>query len=134
LLTSVRDVRGNEWTYVYYGQGEDETDPRQLNFLVRRESPGVDTTGDGSPDDALILEELAYVLQGDELAVNGTMELDSNWTNISGAVPQTNQRSTTQVDTGTYSRHVVTNAVGQGIEGNSWDLESGKTYVITARV
>jgi hypothetical protein len=38
------------------------------------------------------------------------------------------------VDSGTYARQVVTSAAGQGIEGNAWDLNSGSTYTITARV
>jgi len=53
LLTSVRDVLGHVWTYDYYGQNAGETDSRQLNFLTKRESPSVDTDGDGNADHAV---------------------------------------------------------------------------------
>jgi hypothetical protein len=132
LLTTVRDARGNSWTYDYYGQDAAETDVRQLNFLIERLTPSVDTTGDGTPDGTLSLEEVTYTMQGTELAVNGGMELDSDWASVNA--PTTNERSSVQVDSGAYSRHVVASAANQGIEGNSWNLTAGKTYVVTAKV
>jgi RHS repeat-associated protein len=134
LLTNVRDVRGGIWQYTYYGQAANETDARQLNYLVKLESPSVDTTGDGSPDTPITIKHLSYMLQGTELAVNGGMELTSSWTNISGAAPTVNQRSNTQVDSGSYSRRVVTNAANRGVEGTAWAMINGRIYIITARV
>src|SRR5205814_4404691 len=78
--------------------------------------------------------KLTYTIQGTELVVNGDMELDSDWANIPGAVPTTNARSSTQVHTGTYSRHVVTSAAGQGIQSDPFTLVAGLTYIITAWV
>lgn len=134
LLNTVKDVRGNTWTYDYYGQETEETDFRQLNFLIRETSPAVDQTGDELADDPIVLKELTYTIQGTQLAVNGEMELDSDWTDISGAAPSTHERSNTQVVNGQYSRHVVASAAGQGIEGSAWDLVEGKTYIVRAQV
>ena len=134
LLTGVRDVRGETWHYTYYGQTAEEVDVRQLNYLVQLESPAVDTTGDGLADSPITIKQLNYNFQGTELAVNGDMELSSSWTNISGYPPTVNQQSSVQVNTGSYSRRVVTSAANRGIEGNTWPITNGKTYIITARV
>jgi TolB protein len=64
LLATVRDVNTQVWTYDYYGQTAGETDPDQRNFLTRRLSPAIDTTGDGNPDTPLALESLSYTLSG----------------------------------------------------------------------
>jgi RHS repeat-associated protein len=133
LLTGVRDVRGQTWTYNYYGQNASETDVRQLNFLTRHISPSVDTTGDGTVDGPITVKNLAYTMQGVELAVNGGMEADSDWPGISGAAPTTNIRSSAQVDSGSFARYVEA-ALNNGIEGTAWALIPGRTYIITARV
>lgn len=134
LLASVRDVRGNNWTYDYYGQesteGNDSSENQYLNYLTEIRSPSVDTTGDGTPDGSLTLQRLTYD-RGTQLAVNGDMELDSDWTAITGAAPSINQRSSTQKHGGTYSRRVVATQNGQGIEGNEWSMVVGHTYKIS---
>lgn len=136
LLASVQDVRGHTWTYDYYGQTSGESDAEQLNLLTEIGSPTVDTTGDGSADGSLMMQHLTYTFDSDpvELVVNGGMENDSDWTDIADAEPTTNERSTTQVDTGTYSRHVVTANAGEGMEGAAWALFKDRRYTITARV
>jgi len=62
LLSSVSDVRNPlwHWLYDYYGQYSGETNTHQLNFLTQRETPEVDTDGDGSEDGRLTLETLTY--------------------------------------------------------------------------
>ncbi len=60
LLSTVKDVRGQTWTYQYYGQAVGETDPNLLHRLLKRLSPSVDTTGDGVTDGSLTLEQLLY--------------------------------------------------------------------------
>ena len=60
LLTDVQDVRGESWSYRYYGSGTGETDTKWINFLVERFSPAVDRDGDGSADSAITLEALSY--------------------------------------------------------------------------
>lgn len=124
LLEQVRDVRGNLWTYDYYGQDSGETNATLFNLMLERRLPSLSTS----------LEKLTYQFDASvEKVVNGGMELDSDWTAIPGAEPSTNQRSTGQVYSGTYSRHVVANA-GQGIESAPWNLTAGRRYTLTARV
>jgi parallel beta-helix repeat protein len=65
------------------------------------------------------------------MVLNGTMELNSNW-NTSGAT--TNERSTTQKHSGTYSRKVVTNGANTGIYSDEFHLTSGYAYRATAWV
>jgi len=135
LLASVQDVRGSDWTYDYYGQDSGEDDADLLNAMIARLSPAVDTTGDGSTDGPITLESLDYLYDYViEVDINSGMEADSDWSDIVGAVPTTNQRSTTQVDSGSYSRRVVASGAGQGIESQFWNLVAGRSYVITARV
>ncbi len=135
LLASVLDVRGKTWTYSYYGQLVGESATERLNWMTKRQSPSVDTTGDGVLDGAITLEELVYGSHTVELAVNGGMELDSDWTGV-GAPPNNERVSapTYPVDSGSYSRRVVANGIGQGIQGNIWHLVKGRKYTVTARV
>ena len=60
LLVSIKDLRGNIWTYDYYGQHSAEDDTDQLNFLTQVLSPTVDATGDGSAEGAITLKSLTY--------------------------------------------------------------------------
>lgn len=64
LLTTVQDVRGNIWTYAYYGQNPGEDDSDQKNFLTEFLSPAVDTLGDGSTGSPLSLDQLEYTMDG----------------------------------------------------------------------
>lgn len=64
-----------------------------------------------------------------ELVTNGSMEIDANWTSYGS--PTTNARSGTQFLHGTYSRRVVTDAVGEGIYQDITTVV-GKTYNIVA--
>lgn len=135
MLTSIRDVRGNTWTYTYYGQNASETDQRLLNYLTSQQSPAVDSAGSGFPRGPITLKKLTYTPQSTELAADGGMELpDGSTPWISVGTPPTNTRSTTQVHSGTYARRVVTNAANQGIAGNAWSMVAGRTYQITAWV
>ena len=139
LLTGVQDVLDQVWTYTYYAETDKHADVRQLNFLIKRESPSVDTDGDQTPDSILVLEEVIYTMQGQDLAEDGSMELpdlNTPWQGIPGAAPNINERSSAQVeeDEGDFSRHVYGDTAGKGIEGNAWDLVDGLTYIVTARV
>ena len=125
LLTTVTDVMGEAWTYDYYDETDQHADVRQLNFLIARHSPAV--TGAGSE---IAIEEDSYTVQGTELAINGDMELNSDWTAVGSP---TQGQSTNQVDTGTYAWY-VNGASGEGIQGTTWNLVEGRTYIITARV
>jgi len=67
LLSTVRDVRGNTWTYTYYGQVAGETDANQQNFLNGQLSPPVDTTG-GGLFVSFPIKKLTYTLSGTRVA------------------------------------------------------------------
>jgi len=134
LLISVRDTLTSTWSYSYYGQHTGESEPRQLNLLTRFHSPVVDRPETTQVDGISTLETLSYTLTDTNLAVNGDMEVDSNWTNISGAAPTFNIRTTDRAHTGTHSRYVGTTAVGKGIEGAAWNMVAGKAYLVTAWV
>ncbi len=60
------------------------------------------------------------------LVTNGDMELDANWTNVS--TPSTNERSTTQVHGGTYSRKLVANSAGDGIVSDAFSVTADIAY------
>ncbi|MBZ0282462.1 MAG: hypothetical protein K8L97_17105 [Anaerolineae bacterium] len=62
MLKKVRDVRGQEWTYDYYGQQSGQTDTNQLNYLTKYQSPLVNTTGDGTSTVTITLKELNYIV------------------------------------------------------------------------
>lgn len=66
---------------------------------------------------------------GAELLANGDMELDSSWSNF--ATPTTNERSTAQVRSGTYSRRWVSDAVGDGILSSNFTMTSGTLYQLS---
>lgn len=68
LLLSVQDVLGNVWTYDYYGQHSGESTSGLLNFITQRQTPSVDTSGDGSADGVLTLEQLTYTLSGSNIS------------------------------------------------------------------
>ncbi len=130
LLSQVIDVRGKSWVYDYYGQDGPETAANLLNFLTEVRSPSVDTSGDGTPDSSLTLKRLTYSYDT-QLAKNGDMELDSDWSSVGTPI---NQRSSVQKYNGTYARYVKTTIIGHGIEGNAWKLIAGRTYNITAKI
>lgn len=62
--------------------------------------------------------------------VNGDMELDSNWNNNNS--PTVNERSTTQVHGGTYSRKFTSDGTWDGIESDGFTVTSGVTYNVKA--
>ena len=65
---------------------------------------------------------------GSELVTNGTMEADANWANISGQEPATNERSSTQAHTDTYSRKMIVNTQYDGIASDAFTITAGITY------
>ena len=150
LLTSVQDVRGNTWTYEYYGQAVGEIDSTQHNYLITHLSPQVDLTGTGQAGSPLLLKNLSYTVVNNqpstiiqqngmvptELAIDGDLQDGSGttWQGISGALPGTNTRTTLQVRNGQYARYVATTATRQGIQSNSWNMVTGRVYVVTAWV
>ena len=64
-----------------------------------------------------ILRIVPYDRLDNDVITNGTMEADANWASLAGT--DTNERSSTREVYGTYSRHVVGSAAGEGIEQTS---------------
>ena len=64
LLSTVTDVRGEDWSYDYYGQSSGQTVSALQSFLIKRQSPQVDA---GTADGVIDLEELGYTLSGSTL-------------------------------------------------------------------
>ena len=63
----------------------------------------------------------------DEKVINGTMEADSAWADTASA-PATNERSTTQVYYGTYSRKFTPDLQDEGIMSTVYTTVTGTTY------
>ena len=72
--------------------------------------------------DVSVVEEL-----GSELITNGTMELNSGWTDY--GTPTINVQSAVQKKSGLYSRQFRVNASDEGIYGATFTTVTGKTYV-----
>ena len=66
---------------------------------------------------------------GAELVTNGTMEADSNWSNYNS--PTTNERSSEQAHSGTYSRKFITDANYEGIISDGYTTTTGKHYIVS---
>lgn len=69
----------------------------------------------------------------DVQVTNGDMEADSDWTDV--GTPTTNEQSNTQAYEGTYSRHIVADADGEGItqtlttNDEDWVVLSARVYL-----
>ncbi|GEM_PF-898598 len=128
LLSQVRDVNGFDWAYEYHLNTDAAQDLGRLNYIYRRKSPVNGST-------VHTLEEMSYVLSGEEKITNGDMELDAHWADV--GTPTTNSRvdntSPHQVFNGVYARHVDAGS-GEGIESDTWDMQDGLTYLLVARV
>ena len=87
--------------------------------------------GDGSLDsfgyNGIVGDETNAIKESN-LVTNGSMEADSNWTNQSS--PSTNERSTTQVYKGTYSRKFTPSSSNDGIKSDTFTTAVA-TYKIT---
>ena len=68
-------------------------------------------------------------MKQDDLVLNGDMELTSNWNDESS--PTTNERSTTRVKSGTYSRKCVTDSTGDGLKSDTFTVTAGQMYEVT---
>lgn len=69
LLESVTDVRGNVWTYDYYGSSPGETGtPNPLNYFKQRLSPPLASLA----DQVNVLEQVAYTL--DDGVITGIVQ------------------------------------------------------------
>ena len=62
----------------------------------------------------------------DQKVTNGSMEADSNW--ASEGTPTTDEQSSTQAYSDTYSRKFTTDAADEGIESDTFTTVAGTTY------
>jgi len=69
---------------------------------------------------------------GDNLIVNGNMEVDDNWADQSE--PSTNVQSGDQKHSGSYSRLFVPSSSSDGIVSDSFQVDAGATYLVSAWV
>ncbi len=87
------------------------------------------TTPTAYAEDYLYSIKPAYQIGANEVA-NGDMELDCCWANYASATV-TNERSTEEVHSGSYSRKYVTSGGTGGIQSNYFTTSTGKTYNLT---
>lgn len=78
------------------------------------------------------LDEQDWNITGDDLVVNGSMEVDANWTSV--GTPTTNARSTEKCSDGGYSRKFVVDAVNEGIKSDVFTTTTGKCYRATFKI
>ncbi len=127
LLETVRDVRGETWTYDYYGQDSHETASDLLNFLMSVTSPAVDTTGDGPTDGSIIIKNLSYTV------VNGEVTAITQRLGKQGATPylktidytfQPNgENETIETIAGQATTHRFTSGIHSEIEDPSGNIQ-----------
>lgn len=128
LLAQVRDVRGQVWAYQYYGQQSGQSYGGLLNFLLKRLSPSVDTTGDGAVDGALTLEELVYASSGPTTPVQ---QKRGNNLLVTGFAFDSNL--TTETIAGQEKTHYFVNSVYMGTRPGG-DLEQDPDVLMNLRV
>tara|TARA_R110000824_G_scaffold277191_1_gene465462 strand:+ start:1150 stop:2367 length:1218 start_codon:yes stop_codon:yes gene_type:complete len=86
--------------------------------------------GDGVFDQKItnLINDEVDISLGSNIVTNSDMELDDNWSNQSS--PTTNERSTAEVYSGTYSRKVIGDSSGDGIKSDTFSLVDGNTYIV----
>ena len=120
-----RALSASEVESIYWRGSHSELQNTELTNLVSWYN--LDSTVE---NDTLIEDEVSssYTL-GSELLTNGDMELDdSSWTNVLS--PVTNERSTEQVHSGTYSRKFVGDSNYDGFQ-QSITTVAGKKYLVS---
>ena len=78
------------------------------------------------------LDEQSWNITGNDLIVNGSMEVDSNWASV--GTPTVNQRSSEKYSDGGYSRKFTVDAASEGIRSDNFSVTSGKCYRLTFKV
>ena len=97
-------------------------------FIKDSESPNVQM---GRISKGLLKKNYGYAsfeTIKDNLVVNGTMELDANWSDV--GTPTTNERSSEQANSGTYSRKFTVDAIAEGIKSDTYTTVAGTTYTV----
>lgn len=68
----------------------------------------------------------------ENLVPNGTMEADSDWAAV--GTPTTNERSSEQAHSGTYSRKFVWDAADEGVASTAFSMDGSSEYTVSAWV
>jgi RHS repeat-associated protein len=123
LLNTVRDVRGNVWTYKYYGQTLGETNANQLDFLIEIISPSVDTTGDGFTDGTLSLEQLSYTTSG-ATVTNITQNEGNSALSVAYAFQPSGQNITTETIVGKIGTYTFSDGVLKSYQDPAGNLDT----------
>ncbi|MEP6985578.1 MAG: DUF6531 domain-containing protein, partial [Chloroflexota bacterium] len=126
LLNMVRDVRGNVWTYKYFGQAVGETNTDQLDYLLEITSPSVDTTGDGTADGTLSLEQLSYTNSGSTVT-NITRNQGNAAISTAYAFQPGGQNTTTETVAGKTGTHSFNNGVYNGFTDPAGNADAQST-------
>lgn len=78
------------------------------------------------------LDEQDWIITGNNLCPNGSMEADSSWASV--GTPSVNARSAEKYAEGAYSRKFTADASTGGIKSNAFTTVTGKCYRVTFRV
>ena len=122
-LEAVTDALDNETGFTY-----DAAD----RLIRSTDAEGRQTFYDYGSANAPRQPSTIIVSDGNNRAVNGDMELNSDWTAVGS--PTTSQQSATEVDGGDYAWKVIAASAGDGIESADWTLQADHPYLIVARV
>ncbi|MEP6988885.1 MAG: DUF6531 domain-containing protein, partial [Chloroflexota bacterium] len=127
LLTTVRDVRGNVWTYDWYGQHTGESDTSQKNYLTQQISPLLDTNGDGSAETPTILKSFSYTVSGSIITAitekNGIQGTAKPLLETALAFQPNGQALTTETIAGKTTLH---HFIGETYQGSELPGNNGK--------
>ncbi|MEZ4671439.1 MAG: DUF6531 domain-containing protein [Anaerolineae bacterium] len=120
LLATVRDVRGQVWTYDAYGQNGGEADSNLLNYLTKHLSPPVDTTGDGTTDGTIKIKDVTYTFANgritditEQLGIQGA---SSPLMQVALAFKPNQQNVTTETVAGKTITHHFSGGIYNGAE------------------
>lgn len=135
LLNTVQDVRGEIWTYEWYGQAVGETDANQANWLLRVISPSVDVDANGSTDGSITIKDLTYTLSGSDITditqKRGQFGSDPYLIETDYAFQPNGENITTETTAGKITTHRFFGEVYQGPEnaaGNTHDQFLDTSY------
>ena len=139
--TAIRFARRGLFYSYFWPLTEDFDEYSGMPGTVTRDSAAsyIDTDGvlqiadgDDTPFSHDSIHDEEYVVYEDELVTNGDMELDSNWTDV--GTPTTNEQSSVQAHTGTYSRYIVADASVEGCRSEAFNIVKGVNYEIIINV
>lgn len=125
LLDTVTDTRDNDWTYTY-----EDTISGQLNFLTEVQSPSVDSTGDGTADGVILLQEISYTMDGSTVT---KITEESGAQGAAAALEETEfefQPGGENLTTEKIANHTITHRFSGGVYAGSQDPAGNTSHVL----